>query len=282
MVAPEARYEQYFSTAPDPQQGNFLAAYREFLPGGPPDVRALCEALGSHDNAGAFAYLGRDDRIHLIHSLRRHGPSALGQARSLFTDRTIAVLDERTNVGTSFVEVLNNLFRDVREGHICPSAAITLAYDDDTTVEQLAALDLAYTGDSDTINTRRCILVPHPYVSSLLRTTHEKRGGICPQILWEDLLGAGLYHSSYSPFHDWVRLAASNGIGAANNLRADAAWEPPLIAPDASLGASRTSMECAIFPAAAAATISAPGALQGVVDALAAMRYDTTRLTGQP
>jgi hypothetical protein len=277
MASPEARYEQYYAAAPDPQQGNCLAAYREFLPGGPPNVGDLYEALGSHDSSGAFAYLGRDDRIHLIHSLRRHGPSALGQARSPFTGRTIAVLDERTSVGTSFVEVLPDLFGDVREGHIRPSAEITTAYADDTTADQLAALDPAYTGDSDAINTRCCILVPHPYVPSLLQATYEAGGGIRPRILWEKLevlLGAALYHASYSPFHDWVRLATSNGIGAANTLRADAAWEPRLIAPDASLGASRTSMECAIFPAAAAAAAPAPGNLQGVVDTLAAMRYD--------
>jgi hypothetical protein len=176
MAAPEARYEQYYAAAPDPQQGNCLAAYREFLPGGAPNVGDLYEALGSHDSSGAFAYLGRDDRIHLIHSLRRHGPSALGQTRSPFTGRTIAVLDERTNVGTSFVEVLNDLFWDVREGHIRLSDEITAAYTADTTAEQLAALDPAYTGDSDAINTRRCILVPHPYVPSLLQATYEAGG----------------------------------------------------------------------------------------------------------
>jgi hypothetical protein len=119
--------------------------------------------------------------------------------------------------------------------------------------------------------------VSHTYVPSLLQTTYKEGGRIHPRILWEkldDLLGSGLYHASYSPFHDWVQLAASNGIGVANTFRADAAWEPCLIAPDASLGASRTSMECAIFPAAASSTPSAPGNLQGVVDMLAAMRYD--------
>jgi hypothetical protein len=279
MAAPESRYEQYFRVAPDPQQGNCTAAYEEFLPLAPPNTRDLFAALGDHDSTGAFAYLGRDGRIHLIHSLRRQGASALGQARSAFAGRTIAVLDERTNVGTSFVEVTDNLFLGIRERHIRPAVDITAAFDADQNLEQLEAVDPPNPGNSNEVHTRRCILVPHPYVPVLLQATHSDGGGILPRNLWEQLdnmVQLGLYHTSYDPFHDWVRMAVSNGIGNANDLQATAAWEPRLVAPDAPLGASRTNMELAVFPPAATAAALAPHQVnfQGVVDTLAAMRRD--------
>jgi hypothetical protein len=280
MAAPESRYTQYYSTAPDPLQGNYTAAYDEFLPVAPPTAGALFRAVGDPDSSGVFAYLGRDGRIHTIHSLRRHGASAFGQARSPFLGRTIGVLDERTNVGASFVEVFEGLFGSIREHHIRLAADITAAYAADQNLEQLEAVDPANPGNSDEVHTRHCILVPHAYVPRLLQATCDDGGGIVPRTFWEHLetmVQLGLYHASYNPFHNWARMAVSNGIGNANDLQAQAAWEPRLVAPDASLGASRTNMELALFPPAAATAAMAPTIdLQGVVDTLAAMRNDAT------
>jgi hypothetical protein len=100
---PESHYAQYYGMAPNPQQGNYMAAYAEFLPIAPPTAGDLFGVVGDPDSTGVFVFLGCDGRIHTIHSLHCHGASVFGQASSTFFGRTIGVLDERTNVGASFV-----------------------------------------------------------------------------------------------------------------------------------------------------------------------------------
>jgi hypothetical protein len=276
MALSTARYADYFRSAPDPYGGDCAAAFAAFLPPGPPSAAQLFETMGQPDSSGAFAYLGPDTRVHVLHSLRRHTVGTFGQAPSPFAASTFAIRGERTGAGATYVLLEPAWLDEVQANHVRSAAEIAAGLLADPTVAQLAA----ETTGGDALMTRSCILVPHCYVSPLLEASATRGDGLEPREFWsliETFMAAPEYQATSEPFVDWARIALSQGAGRANPLQVTRVVAPALIALDASLGAARTSMELAAFPNGGAASGAATG-LNSMVATLAAMRADAIDL----
>jgi hypothetical protein len=272
MALSTARYADYFRAAPDPYGGDCTAAFAAFLPPGPPSAAQLFETMGHPDSSGAFAYLGPDTRVHVLHLLRRHTVGTFGQAPSPFPASTFAIRGERTGAGATYVLVEPALLDEVQATHVRSTAEIAAGLLADPTIAQL---DAEMTG-GDTIVTRSCILIPHRYISLLLEASAMRGDGLEPREFWgliETILAAPEYPAVSEPLVDWARIALSQGAGRGNPLQLTRMVAPALVALDASLGAARTSMELAAFPNGGGALGTTTG-LNSVVATLAAMRAD--------
>jgi hypothetical protein len=202
MASPSSRYADYFGSAPDQYGGDCTAAYVEFLPPGPPSEAELFELLGHPDSNGAFAYLGPDTHVHVLHSLRRHAVGSFGQAQSTYAGSTFAIRGERSSAGATFVQVDSALFAAVTADHVRSAVGIAAA---------LAAAPFAPQLD---VVTRHGILIPHNYVSTLLQASSTRGNGLEPRELWdivEGLMAAPEYQAASDLFVDWVWVVISQG-----------------------------------------------------------------------
>jgi hypothetical protein len=212
MALPTARYADYFRSAPDPYGGDCTAAFAAFLPPGPPSAMQLFETMRQPDSGGAFAYLGPDTRVHVLHSLRRHTVGTFGQAPSPFAASTFAIRGERTDAGATYVLVEPALLDEVQADHVRSADEIAAGLLANPTVAQLTA----ETTGGDALVTRSCILIPHCYVSPLLEASATRGDGLEPQEFWsliETFTAAPEYQAASEPFLDWACIALSQGAG---------------------------------------------------------------------
>lgn len=269
MAPSNHTYAQYFDSATDPvPDGDYASAYTQYLPPGPPNRATIFAKVGAPLSKGVYIYLGSDNKVHLLHHLRRHATGNFGETASAYEGQTIAVRDERTAVGANYVSVEETLFSTITVNDVRPADQITAAIEADQSLQQMDVAD-PNNGPLHTVVTRHCQLVPHVYVGGLMLVA-ARHGGISPRWLWTAICVTAHYHPSHQPLFDWARVVVSNGVGAANTLRVDGAVEPAHVPLDTSLANERADMERACFPAPIAPTVDT----QSITAILGAIRQD--------
>lgn len=271
------QYNAWYDAGPDPFAGRYAemyAAYGVLSPAQSADIFTIV-ATASLEQREAFAFLGTDDIVHVVHRLRAYR-SPLGQT-SPSDGHTIGVLDECTALGPQLVRVRPALFTLLAgvPGVRTPVAlSLALAAAPGPQLTALAA-DAA---DTMTVTARRGVLIPPALVGTLLRITTEGPG-LTPRTLWETVEGFAQVDPALAAvcqeFVSWCALAIAGGVGGENPLRVTPETGCPLVVADAVLAASRLRLLQADFPQTTQAGGGAPGGLlQPLVGELGFLRAE--------
>jgi hypothetical protein len=261
-----SRYADLFGGLPA-IAGNVVAGlYAMMLPG----VRTAAWLLAAFSAPGCkyvVMYLGEDGEIHIVHTVERLQASfAFPNSRHL--DQCIGILDETNDFGGNLVAITDDFFRPVDVADVASLAAIAAAGNADAT--NAGQLLVPADGAATAVQTRFGILVPPRYVGNILRAL--ELGPVTPRdmlVLVDNLQGDAAAAADHVQFTNWVRVAFSRGIGAANPLLHDASRPVPVMV-DGALGSSRATIRDRDFPPPVLAGTGA-AAMQPIVTAMADM-----------
>jgi hypothetical protein len=261
-----SRYADFFGGLPA-IAGNVVAGlYAMMLPG----VRTAAWLLAAFSAPGCkyvVMYLGDDGEIHIVHTVERLQASfAFPNSRHL--DQCIGILDETNDFGGNLVAITDDFFHPVDVADVASLAAIATAGNGDAT--NAGQLLVPADGAATAVQTRFGILVPPRYVGNILRAL--ERGPVTPRdmlVLVDNLQGDAAAATDHVHFTNWVRVAYSRGVGAANPLLHDASRPVPVMV-DGALGSSRATIRDRDFPPPVLAGTGA-AAMQPIVTAMANM-----------
>ena len=225
------------------------------------------------DRKLAFAILGADDRIHVVHRVLRYVPP-LGQPRMPYDNINLATFGDATVLGVATIEVPATFFaRTVHLPRTLNNAAIAQRVIGSPEGQYAPEVDIP-AEDMGEARTRKATLIPSVMVGDILRSSVAV-GGLSPRALWvshvEPLLPFPDRLVEYAPFVDWVRVAYSGGLGNANPVQ----WAPtpPPRHLEAELAEQRYSLLLQDFPV----VLAPPPPAQGgnlLVDAIGDFRAD--------
>ena len=176
------------------------------------------------DRRLAFAILGADNRVHVIHRVLRYVPP-LGQPRMPYDNVTLATFGDTTALGVTTVEIPATFFtRTALLPRLLTNAALTRIAVANPDGQCIPGADTPPEEIMET-RTRKATLIPSSMVCDVLRVAGAA-GGLSPRMLWltqvEPMLAFPNRLLEYAPFVDWVRVAYSGGLGEANPVQ----WSP--------------------------------------------------------
>ena len=177
----------------------------------------------------AFAILGEDSKIYVIHRIQRYVPP-LGRPRAPYDNINLATFGDVSVLGPVTIEVPAPFFaRTILLPNISTSADTTQLSTTHPAAGQLADdIPLGEVGD---VRTRKATLIPPHLVGSVLRASSED-GGLTPRALWvrfvAPLLEDAVVGPTCSPFIDWAKVAYTKGVGQANPVMCTPTPPPPV------------------------------------------------------
>ena len=202
------------------------------------------------DRKLAFAILGADNRVYVVHRVFRYVPP-LGQQRMPYDNVNLATFGEVSVLGVTTVEIpATFLSRTIPLPRISTNAAIALAIANNPASGQVPTGADTPANEMAEGRTRKAMLIPGNMVGGMLR--ESTNGGLTPRSLWVTCVEPLLRHpeqlARITPFVDWVRVAYSGGIGLDNPLQWSPTLPPRHLEPD--LAEQRATILAQDFPAA--------------------------------
>jgi hypothetical protein len=173
------RYANFYRALPPTTQQSVTSIYEILAPEGNRGLEWLVVALARPTEFHVMAYLGLDDRIHVIHCASIVQPSLL-YPNTRHEGNAIGLVDELTDFGSNLAVFDGEFFKVITAADVPSADAITAALAADTDGDQL----LIPADDRATnVTTRFGALVPVPYVPELLGMLAQ--GPVSPGDLWE-------------------------------------------------------------------------------------------------
>ena len=203
------------------------------------------------DRQLAFAILGSDNLVHVVHRVLRYVPP-LGQPRMPYDNISLATFGDASALGVTTVEFTAAFFtRTPPLPRIRTTASINVVTGGNLAVGQLGLEPELLAGEVTEVRTRKATLIPAGLVGGVLRAS-TATGGLTPLALWVNFI-APLPPNlliDYAPFVDWARVAFAGGVGAANPIQLNPTPPPRHLEPD--LAQQRLALITRDFPAAVA------------------------------
>lgn len=185
------------------------------------------------DRQLAFAILGSDNLVHVVHRVLRYVPP-LGQPRMPYDNINLATFGDASALGVTTIEIPATFFaRTAPLPRTRSIASINAAVVENPAAGQLE-LDLEVPGlELGEVRTRKATLLPSSMVGGILRASIAV-GGLTPRALWVDYVTTLRPELliDYAPFVDWVRVAYASGVGDANPVQSAPTPPPRHLEPD--------------------------------------------------
>ena len=212
-----------------------------------PAVLLTSVATGA-DRKLAFAILGADNLVHVVHRILRYVPP-LGQQRMPYDNISLATFGDTTALGVTTIEVPATFFtRTALLPRILTNAAMSRAVISRPDGQIVLEADTPVEDFGET-RTRKATLIPAGMVGNILRASIAV-GGLTPRAMWavhvEPLLLLPDQALEWAPFLDWVRVAYSGNLGDANPVQL--APTPPPRHLETDLAEQRYSLFSQDFP----------------------------------
>ena len=185
------------------------------------------------DRKLAFAILGSDNLVHVVHRVLRYVPP-LGHPRMPYDNINLATFGAATPLGVTTIEVPATMFTRTAPLRVLTNDAIALAVAAHPSGQHTVAADVPAADLADT-RTRKGTLIPSSMVGGILRASIIGVG-LSPRALWmgyvEPLRAFPDRLLEYAPFVDWVRVAYAGGVGDENPVQSAPTPPPRHLEPD--------------------------------------------------
>ena len=204
------------------------------------------------DRQLAFAILGADDLVHVVHRVLRYVPP-LGQPRMPYDNINLATFGDTSALGMTTIEFSATFFtRTPALPRILTAGSVNVAFGINPAVGQLGLEREVPADEVSEVRTRKATLIPAGMVGGVLRAATAV-GGLTPRALWVEFVALLPPNQliDYAPFVDWARVAVAGGVGAANPVQFAPTPPPRHLEPD--LAQQRLLLLTQDFPAAVVA-----------------------------